>query len=431
MQVFTRMSIAKRFSFYVLLITVFLSSIFITVEFISSYNRELDRMTGYIEQIQKSHTPFLISSLWLTNYDLLNSQLESIVQFDYIERAEVLDEEGTLFSAGKTGTPGMDKHSEELLYSYKENDVHVGRLTLFIDNRQLRADIITQEIPSITFHLALAVLIACTVAFLFHHMIAKHLHKITAFMKHDDYSSLDTPLSLDRRIHHNDEVAYLSVSLNDMRNRISNHIDEKELLMNEVHHRIKNNMATIQSLLSLQAEKASNREAVDILHDAMRRLKSMSFLYDKLYRTGNVSDLSVKEYLSPLVDEIINQFFDRTVSVKKEIGDLILDTKTLSPLGIIINELITNSIKHAFTKETNPTIMISVKRTDERSVEFVYHDNGIGIPESVISGETAGLGLTLIKALTNQIDGGLAIESNHGTQFRIVFPANYAHHSIL
>lgn len=425
------MSIAKRFALYALLIVVFLSSIFIIVEFILSYNRELDRMTGYIEQIQKSHTPFLISSLWLTHYNLLNSQLESIVEFDYIERAEVIDDDGTLFSAGKAGTPTLDKHTEELLYAYKENDVYVGKLTLFIDNRQLRADIISQEIPSITFHLSLAVLIALTVAFLFQHMIAKHLHKITAFMKHDDYSSLDTPVSLDRRIRHNDEVAYLSASFNDMRKRISNHIDEKELLMNEVHHRIKNNMATIQSLLSLQAENASNREAVDILHDAMRRLKSMSFLYDKLYRTGNVSNLSVKEYLSPLVDEIINQFFDQTVTVKKEIDDLALDTKTLSPLGIIINELITNSIKHAFTKDTNATIIISVKKSDAENIEFVYHDNGIGIPEPIISGETAGLGLTLVKALTNQIDGSLEIESNHGAQFRIVFSADYIHPSIL
>ena len=203
--------------------------------------------------------------------------------------------------------------------------------------------------------------------------------------------------------------------------KIRNLLAEKELLLREVHHRIKNNMNTINSLLTLQAETMKDPAGIAALEDAQNRVQSMLVLYDKLYRSEDFRELSLKEYLPSLVDEITANFMiHESVKVEKHIEDFNVDAKTLFPLGIIINEVITNSMKYAFTGKDMGLITVSASMKDNRAI-IIIADDGIGIPESVDIERSPGFGLSLISMLTDQIGGTIRIERGNGTKFIIEF----------
>jgi len=131
---------------------------------------------------------------------------------------------------------------------------------------------------------------------------------------------------------------------------VHNLLNEKEIILKEVHHRVKNNMYNIGALLNMQANAQEDPAAKSVLFDAAGRVQSMSVLYDKLYRSEHVSSVSLKEYLPDLVYEIVGIFpHKKSVKVKTSVDDIVLDAKLLSVLGILVNELITNSMKYAFT----------------------------------------------------------------------------------
>lgn len=196
---------------------------------------------------------------------------------------------------------------------------------------------------------------------------------------------------------------------------------EKELLLKEVHHRIKNFMNTIYGLLSLQAESLEDRPSVAALEDAGNRIKSMMLLYDKLYRSPEYSNIPAGDYLSSLVDEILLNFPDSgSITVQKSFDNFILDVKKMQPLGIIVNELLTNTMKYAFKGRAEGVIALSASRSGNH-IKIIIRDNGAGIPESVNFENSTGLGLQLVRMLTEQIDGSITIERDKGTKFVLEF----------
>ncbi|MGE5500089.1 MAG: histidine kinase dimerization/phosphoacceptor domain -containing protein, partial [Syntrophothermus sp.] len=204
-------------------------------------------------------------------------------------------------------------------------------------------------------------------------------------------------------------------------NKINNLLLEKDLILKEVHHRIKNNMATIKSLLDLQAVTLKDPAAVAALRDAESRIKSMMVLYDKLYKSVGFGEMPVKDYLSVLIDSIIEEFPGAgTVKVNKDIEEFILDVKKIQPLGIIINELITNIMKYAFNGRGNREIYFSAC-TEQDRIRIRLRDNGIGIPESVNFENSTGFGLMLIGILIQQLEGSISINRSGGSEFLIEF----------
>jgi PAS domain S-box-containing protein len=198
--------------------------------------------------------------------------------------------------------------------------------------------------------------------------------------------------------------------------RIHGLLAEKELILKEVHHRIKNNMNTICSLLSLQAGSLTDPVSISALRDAESRVQSMQMLYDKLYRSNSFSELSASQYFPPLIDEIVANFPNtNAVTIEKEIGDFPLQVGALQPLGIIINELLTNIMKYAFKGGGDHRVKISLSRSEKR-VSLVVADNGRGMPESVDFEHPTGLGLVLVKALAEQLRGTIKIEREAGTR---------------
>ena len=205
------------------------------------------------------------------------------------------------------------------------------------------------------------------------------------------------------------------------RDRIDSLLAEKELLLKEVHHRIKNNMNTISGLLSLQENATAEATAKAALRDAATRIKSMVILYDKLYRSSDYTEMSIRDYLSVLTDEVIANFPNcAMVEVTKDIQDFSLDAKRVQIIGILVNELLTNSMKYAFKGREKGLITVSGSNA-HGVVTISIQDDGVGVPGSLDFKNSTGFGLQLVQALTQQLDGRIRIERGSGVKVFLEF----------
>ncbi len=199
---------------------------------------------------------------------------------------------------------------------------------------------------------------------------------------------------------------------------------EKETLLKEVHHRIKNNMAVIRSILSLQAGSASEKAAATALEDAAGRIYGMMVLYDELYRSEDFHGLRVDEFISAIADNVVSSWrLQRTVGLEKDLCEYRLEAGKLQSLGIVVNELVTNSMKYAFEGRTSGTIALSA-RLDGNAMRVVVSDDGVGVPASVDPVASPGFGLTLVTALARQLDGSFSLTSGNGTRAEFSFPVD-------
>ena len=200
-------------------------------------------------------------------------------------------------------------------------------------------------------------------------------------------------------------------------------LKEKETLLQEIHHRTKNNMAVISSLLSLQANTIDDERSKAALIDSRHRVQSMSAIHELLYQSENISSIDLKSYLSRIIQSAFNNY-SITDKIKLNIhsGKLLMPPKQASSLGLVANELITNSIKYAFPDDRKGEITVSIKEIDDKRIQLVMEDDGIGMPAEVDWRNPATLGLQLVHTLVeNQLDGTIEMASHNGTRFMITF----------
>lgn len=197
--------------------------------------------------------------------------------------------------------------------------------------------------------------------------------------------------------------------------RVNRLLNEKQIILKETHHRIKNNMTVIANLLLLEADRVGDSTCSHVLRDGASRAQSMMVLYDRLYRAGGTESLSLKEYLQPLVDEVVTLFPPvRKITTDLRIADVQMPAQAISSLGIIANELVTNSMKHAFAGRTSGHIEISAEVDDVRLV-LTYRDDGVGLPEAVEIDSATTFGLQLVHLLVDQLNGTVTTRSVTGT----------------
>ena len=203
--------------------------------------------------------------------------------------------------------------------------------------------------------------------------------------------------------------------------KINDLLNEKDLILKEAHHRVKNHMSVIISLLSLQADAQDNTAAKAILEDAVGRVQRMMVLYEKLDRSKNLHELSIKDFLTSLIHEIVALFCAiPPIKMDIRIKDFLVNEKILSTIGIIVNELITNSMKYAFTGADNDCITLSASKKG-RAVTIIYGDNGIGPQESTTLKHSTSFGIQLIRMLVQHMKGSLVIARRKGAQYVIEF----------
>jgi PAS domain S-box-containing protein len=208
------------------------------------------------------------------------------------------------------------------------------------------------------------------------------------------------------------------------REKIEASLREKETLLREVHHRVKNNMQVISSLFNLQSQYIKDKKSSEIFRNCQNRVRSMALIHERLYQAEDLARVDIEEYVQSLISHLFSSYGinPEAMSLSTDIKNVFLDISTAIPCGLIINELVSNSLIHAFPDKRKGEIRIFLKPIDEKEVELTVSDNGIGLPEEEDPKKTDSLGLHLVTILAeDQLHGTVELDRSSGTKFVIRF----------
>lgn len=200
-------------------------------------------------------------------------------------------------------------------------------------------------------------------------------------------------------------------------------LKEKEVLLKEVHHRVKNNLQVISSILNLQTSYVKDKETADLLKECQNRIKTMAYIHESLYQAKNFLQINFSEYIINLVKNLFYSYDANQQKIKTifDVDTIFLNLDTSIPCGLIVNELVSNALKYAFTNGFGGCVTIKIKKTKNNKVEMVIADNGRGMPDNIDYKNTETLGLQLVSILAEQINGTITLIRTKGTTFKINF----------
>lgn len=224
------------------------------------------------------------------------------------------------------------------------------------------------------------------------------------------------------------EVSGISHDTTDKRlyeRELKKSLEEKEILLKEVHHRVKNNMQVISSILNLQSAYIDDDKILSIFKESQNRIRAMASIHERLYRTKNFSDIKFSEYIKDLAENLVHtyEFSDTKISLQFNIEEVFLTLNVSIPCGLIINELISNALKYAFEGKAEGRIDLSISKKGKK-VCLIVEDDGVGIPESFNIEQADSLGLQLVSTLVEQIEGEMHLDRSKGSKFTISFEPN-------
>lgn len=221
------------------------------------------------------------------------------------------------------------------------------------------------------------------------------------------------------------KVAQRTSELEQTNEQLSHALKEREVLLREVHHRVKNNLAAVMSFLQMQSRRVGDQKVRDLFEAAQARVSSLNILHQMLYMSESLTNVRATDYLGSLIDHLYQLYASVGTRVRlvRDIGEIFLDMDSAIPVGFIVTELTTNSMKHAFPHGRGGEIRISLSRVDERYLELVVADDGVGLPEDAIREKNKSLGLSLVDIFVRQLHGELSVTGETGAEFRIRFPS--------
>ena len=202
-----------------------------------------------------------------------------------------------------------------------------------------------------------------------------------------------------------------------------NSLAEKEVLLREINHRVKNNLQIISSLLNLQSRDIKDPEALHSFQVSQDRIRAMAMVHDKLYKSDDLGRIDFGGYIKSLATDLGNSYglASRDIDLKIDVENILLGVDTAIPFGVIVNELVANALKHAFPGDRSGEIAISFRETDGQYT-MIFKDDGVGFPEDLDVSHPSSLGLTIVKALTGQLGGTMELARNGGSEISITFP---------
>lgn len=297
-------------------------------------------------------------------------------------------------------------HGAEKIYGYSEDEVLGKSISILIPSNY------PDELPKILEKISRGEHVR--------HYETKRLRK--------DGDAIDISLTISPTLNANGEVIGASTIARNITQKkltekaLKKSLKDKEMLIKEIHHRVKNNLMIITSLLSLQSQYIQDKESRTIFQESENRARSMAMIHEKLYQSGEGKTINFTEYIRSLGMELYRTYAlnPSLIKLKMELDNAWLDVDTAIPMGLIFNELITNCLKHAFPDEKNGEIRINFRKTDEGYVLIVV-DDGVGLPEDFDLESSDSFGLKLVNILTRQVEGHLQLETSNGTSFTIFF----------
>jgi len=229
------------------------------------------------------------------------------------------------------------------------------------------------------------------------------------------------------------ELRKKMAQLEKSKRRMQASLKEKDVLLKEVYHRVKNNMQFILSLLNLQSQYVEDERAREMLKNCQHRIRSMQLVHERMYQSKDSGKIEFARYIRSLVAYLFHSYSvePKLISLKTELEDVLLDINTAIPCGLIINELLSNSLKHAFPRnkhrgkgeKLNREIHIKLSSNGHGLITLIVGDNGVGLPEELDLLKTETMGLKLVKDLVDQLNGTISLQRQRGTEFKISFSA--------
>jgi len=220
-----------------------------------------------------------------------------------------------------------------------------------------------------------------------------------------------------------DELGFLTERFNEMLMQIQASLREKEVLLKEIHHRVKNNLQVISSLLYLQSRKAHDQQTIEMFNESQNRIRSMALIHEKLYQSQDIGKIDFADYIRSLTNYLSSSYGlkSRATNITVNISNVFLSIDKAIPCGLIINELVSNSLKYAFPEGRNGKIDIQLVPDKNNHVALIVDDNGVGFPKDLDFRKTKTLGLQLVNTLTKQLKATIELHNKKGTRFEITF----------
>jgi len=212
---------------------------------------------------------------------------------------------------------------------------------------------------------------------------------------------------------------YINRLLERQKEEISRKNEDKKIMIQEIHHRVKNNLQVVNSMLRMQSSKTSDKGLISAFKETQSRVLSIAKLHEKMYQSGDLKRLNAKKHITMLVEEIVKNYtIEKEIVLNLEIEELFIDAQTMMPLSLIINEIITNSLKYAFVGREKGTISVKLSPSMDITNQLYLSDDGIGYKKEEAS---TGLGSKLIQSFTRQLNGTIEKISGNGTAFKLTF----------
>jgi two-component sensor histidine kinase len=212
---------------------------------------------------------------------------------------------------------------------------------------------------------------------------------------------------------------------------LSRSLEEKEILLKEIHHRVKNNLQVISSLLYLQSRNIQDEAIKSIFGESQMRVRSLALVHEKLYQSSDFSRIDLSDYIKNLLSHIRSSYKTTSefIEIILELDQVYLSVDKAVPLGLILNELLSNAFKYAFPENTKDNsdrkfILIKLETINENKLLLLVSDNGIGVPDDFDINKSNSLGLKIVTSLVTQIDGELKIKHKNDTEFSLIFSIN-------
>lgn len=235
------------------------------------------------------------------------------------------------------------------------------------------------------------------------------------------YSTTKFPIYIDGKLRY---LAGYSIDITEHKQKeeaLRASLEEKTVLLSEIHHRVKNNLQIVSSLINLQAMRTRNREVLENLRETGNRIHSMALLHETLYGSGNLAKVNFSSYIKNICVHIIHSYGAENIILEPHLADITIELDQALSCGLIINELVSNALKHAFPGERKGKITVELQELPDNQIMFAVADDGIGLPQEVDINKSETLGLKLVSMLTEKLKGNIELIRDGGTTFRIIF----------
>ncbi len=415
-----------------------------TLQYFWYYRRRTQSAIEEIERLRSAQTPALLSALWSSDTDQLRILVDGMALFPYVNFVSVTDQEGRIFFSG-----GMKPESRSerfpLLYPYGGREIPLGILEVQVDLGKLVGDLRAEILRSLAVQASLMILASLLVFLLFERMVTRRLERIAAHVRGFVPGRVREPLRLNARPR-GDELETLTDAFNAMERGVAEaradevrameelreseeavrrSLREKEILLQEVYHRTKNNMQVIASLLDMQALISEDEGTRDVMKEMVGRIKSMALVHQKLYESKDLSRIDLGEYVEDLVGGIRDGVLDtrKVLDLRVEVeGGIVCLLDTAIPCGLALNELVVNAVKHAFPAGRAGAVRVGLARGEGGRIELRVVDDGRGLPPGFDLDRDARLGLrTVVSLIEYQLRGKVEFKSGPGTEWVVSF----------